>query len=350
MNNEPGLPEPSPFELENPAPQEESPARDPFPPKQWMTESCEPQPDSLQPDPQAPLGADPCGVPPGEPPQLFRQFIRLEAPREERIPNLGHVGILILIALCGLFGASLVARLAFHFHLFGVTNLAQAATEIHYTLGSEGAFYLLTFGGCLLIFPLLWHKGLLAGLHWRGATALGLRGRLIGAAMICFALAMFNGMVMPGPSDAPIDRIFRLPGAAWMLFVFGVTLAPFFEELAFRGFLLPALCTAFDWTAEKATDAPPPPLDENSHPQWSMPAMIIAAILTSFLFALMHADQTGYALGPFVLLMCVSVVLCWARLSTRSLAASVLVHASYNFLLFSFMFLGTSGFRHLDKM
>jgi hypothetical protein len=34
----------------------------------------------------------------------------------------------------------------------------------------------------------------------------------------------------------------------------------------------------------------------------------------------------------------------------RSLAASVLVHASYNFLLFSLMLLGTSGFQHLDKM
>jgi hypothetical protein len=50
------------------------------------------------------------------------------------------------------------------------------------------------------------------------------------------------------------------------------------------------------------------------------------------------------------LLVCVSLVLCWARLSTRSLAASVLVHASYNFLLFSLMLLGTGGFKHLDKM
>jgi membrane protease YdiL (CAAX protease family) len=38
------------------------------------------------------------------------------------------------------------------------------------------------------------------------------------------------------------------------------------------------------------------------------------------------------------------------RLATRSLAASVLVHASYNLLLFSLMLLGTSGFRHLDKI
>jgi hypothetical protein len=64
----------------------------------------------------------------------------------------------------------------------------------------------------------------------------------------------------------------------------------------------------------------------------------------------MHAEQTGYSIGPFLLLLCVSLVLCWARLSTRSLAASVLVHACYNFMLFFFMLLGTGGFQHLDKM
>jgi membrane protease YdiL (CAAX protease family) len=64
----------------------------------------------------------------------------------------------------------------------------------------------------------------------------------------------------------------------------------------------------------------------------------------------MHAEQTGYSWGPFLLLVCVSLVLCWARLSTRSLAASVAVHASYNFLLFSLMLIGTQGFQHLDKM
>ena len=67
-------------------------------------------------------------------------------------------------------------------------------------------------------------------------------------------------------------------------------------------------------------------------------------------FAAMHADQQGYALGPFLLLVAISLVLCAVRLRTRSVAASVLVHASYNFLLFSLMLLGTGGFRHLDKM
>jgi uncharacterized protein len=81
-----------------------------------------------------------------------------------------------------------------------------------------------------------------------------------------------------------------------------------------------------------------------------MTAMILGAICTSIPFAGMHAEQTGYSIGPFVLLVAVSLVLCWARLRTRSLAASMLVHASYNALLFSIMLAGTGGFKHLDKM
>ena len=125
---------------------------------------------------------------------------------------------------------------------------------------------------------------------------------------------------------------------------------PFFEEMAFRGFLLPALCTAYDWTVEHITGAARRPVDEFGNPQWSLSAMVIGSLLTSIPFALMHGAQTGWSLGPFLLLIFVSLVLCWVRLNTRSLAASTLVHACYNFLLFSFMLLGTGGFRHLDKM
>jgi len=278
---------------------------------------------------------------------LFQQFV---APSLERIPHLGHVGILCLIALCSLFCAGLLARVGIHFRLFGVTTFAQAASEIHYTLGTEGLLYLFTLGGSLIVFPMVWRKGFFDGLQWRGHAALQRSGYLVAAAVACFALAILNGLLLPGPTNTPIDKIFRIPGAAWMLFGFGVTFAPFFEEMGFRGFLLPAFCTAFDWTAEKAAGQPRHPLDENGHPQWSIPAMVVAAIITSILFAFLHADQTGYSLGPFLLLVCVSLVLCWARLATRSLAASVIVHASYNFLLFSLMFFGTSGFRHLDRM
>ncbi len=283
-------------------------------------------------------------------PPLFASYTQPYVPPPVRIPHLGHVVLLAVMLTFGLLASAALTQTALHFHLFGVSTVKQAVDDVRYALGSQAIVYLTTFIACLIVFPLVWHKSFFAGIHWRAVTAIRLRRRLLAAAAVCFVLALVNGILMPGPADAPIDRIFRMPGAAWLLFGFGVTLAPFFEEIAFRGFLLPALCTAYDWLAERNGQSPAPWPDENGHPRWSLRAMAVGSVLTSIPFALMHADQTGYSLGPFLLLVCVSLVLCVVRLSTRSLAASVLVHASYNFLLFSLMLLGTSGFRHLDKM
>ncbi len=275
---------------------------------------------------------------------------RLMPRPEPRIPHLGHLVFLLLLASIGLLATSVLTQAALHFRLFGVSNIKQALTDIHYTLGSMAVLYLITLAAAVLIFPLFWHKSFFEGIQWRASTALGLRKRLFSAAVLCFVLALINGWLLPGPSNTPIDKLFRTPAAAWMMFAFGITFAPFFEEIVFRGFLLPALCTAFDWMGERFHRQPAPPLDANGHPEWSMVSMAIASVVTSIPFALMHAEQTSYALGPFLLLVCVSLVLCWTRLATRSLAASVMVHACYNFLLFTLMFFGTSGFRHLDKM
>jgi membrane protease YdiL (CAAX protease family) len=346
----PGAPEESPIpeSIESPSTDPLAPENMPAPPAEWSGEPEDATP-QLNDSVPAIIATSPAAEDILHQP-MFAFHAQPPAPSEERIPHLGHVGLLGLLVIFGLIGTMMLVPLALHFHLFGITGISQAATDYRYALGSQAIQYFITFGGSVVVFPLIWHKAFFEGLHWHAATARQLIGRLISVAVLCFFVAIVNGMLMPGPTNAPIDELFKAPGAAWILFAFGVTLAPFFEEMAFRGFLLPSLSTAYDWTVEHLTGVPRRPLDEFDNPQWSLPAMIVASLITSIPFALMHGAQTSWSLGPFLLLIFVSLMLCWVRLSTRSLAASTLVHASYNFMLFSFMLLGTGGFKHLDKM
>jgi uncharacterized protein len=294
---------------------------------------------------------EPAGTPlsDSEPP-LFHSYSQPPVRRPVRIPNFGHLLLLSLLILVALSILIIALALASHFHLFGLQVSAKSATDIGFNLACEVILYLITFGFSLFVFPMVWNESLFAGLEWRGAVALSRFWPLAVTAMGCFGLAILDQVVMPGPANAPIEKMISSTSAAWMMFAFGVTMAPFFEEMLFRGFLLPSLSTACDWIVEQVKHTPPRPLDADGRPQWSLSAMIIGSVLTSIPFALLHVAQQGHSLGPFLLLIVISLILCGVRLVTRSLAASTLVHASYNFFIFTVELIATGGFRHFDKM
>ena len=270
--------------------------------------------------------------------------------RVVRTPNFGDAllfSVLLVMAFLVTMGA---CGLALYFHWFGLRSVTDAAADTRITLATEMMLYGLALAGAVPFFRMVWGRGYFAGLHWHVGTAYRRRYWLVGAALLCNGIAILGNLVLPFPKEAPVDKLFDTSADAWLLFVFGVTVAPFFEEMAYRGFLVPAMATAWDWCRERMTGAQPQPLDAEGNPVWSRLAMLFAALTVSVPFALMHAEQVGTAWGPLVLLYCVSLILCAVRLATRSLAASTIVHSVYNFMLFSMMLVETGGFRHMDKM
>lgn len=271
-----------------------------------------------------------------------------------RTPNFGDAALFLVLLLMGLLVTTGTLGLALHFHLLehwlGLHTIEQASKSTPLALGTQLSMYLIALAGAVPFFRMIWGKGYLDGLHWHWPTAWRRRFRLVGTAIVCNLLAVVGNWILPFPEHAPIDKLFSTSRDAWMLACFGITIAPFFEEMIFRGFLLPAVATAWDWLGERMMDRLPQPLDAEGNPTWSVGAMICAALVVSGPFALMHSAQLGQAWGPLVLLYCVSLILCAVRLATRSLAASTMVHSAYNFLLFAVMFAQTDGFRHMEKM
>lgn len=130
--------------------------------------------------------------------------------------------------------------------------------------------------------------------------------------------------LLPIPKSLPIEHYFRDPTGAWLMAVFGVTVAPLVEELFFRGFLYPVLARRL--------------------------GLLFAVVLTAGGFALLHTGQLAHAWAPLLLLFVVGIVLTMVRARTGSVAAGVLMHAGYNATIFALLYIGTDHFRHLERL
>lgn len=146
---------------------------------------------------------------------------------------------------------------------------------------------------------------------------------LVGGFALSVGLQAF-AQLLPMPKELPIDRFFRTAQEAWVLSIFGTFVAPLMEELFFRGFLYPVLMRRMGTAT--------------------------AVMLTSVSFGLIHAPQLGRAWGPVLVIFLVGLTLTIARAATKSVAPGFLIHVAYNTTLSVALFVGTDGFRHLDRL
>jgi uncharacterized protein len=228
---------------------------------------------------------------------------------------------------------------------------------------------------------------LLQAVQWRFPRQVAVYG-MIGILLALFILSASR--LLPMPKSLPIDDIFRDRFSAYLMMTFGVTLAPFFEELLFRGFLYPALVRmksrgwfwlstllllwpawlllllalhklGFQQIHAKYTDfyislgvsvgsivlAAAFAFRTRVLESYSVPLSLVA---TSVCFALIHGEQLGHAWAPLFVIFIVGLVLTWVRVHSQSVGASFIVHAFYNATLFVTIFVATNGFRNFDKI
>lgn len=270
------------------------------------------------------------GTPPPEPPV--------------RIPHLGHALLFLAIAAAILLLIQLLG--------LGLTHpaaaLAKNSFDAKFLVGSEALSYLTTLALSWFIFPLLWKRSFAEGIQANLDAARRNALRLIPMGIVLsFAIQAISSLTTL-PKDIPIDKFFRTPSDIWLVTAFGILLAPLFEEVCFRGFLLPAFAIAYDWLSLPRTPAAREAWHSSN--KLTTPALVFSAVLTSILFAALHGQQTGYAWPVLTLLFCVSLILCYVRLRLRSVMASTFIHMSYNATIFLTAFIATGGYRHLDKI
>lgn len=124
------------------------------------------------------------------------------------------------------------------------------------------------------------------------------------AGLVLAVAVQLGSALFPPPEPLPIEKLISTREAALLVLGASLLIAPFFEELIFRGYLYTVL-----------------------EPAWGVTP---AVLLSGTLFGLLHVPQLLPGWPQVVLLCLVGIVFSFVRARTGSLRASFLMHLAYN--------------------
>lgn len=274
----------------------------------------------VPPDEQFPISDSDAGDP-----QRTIYLPPTRVPRYNEVPlgllEVGLLACLFLIFSTGMTWAALFLSPKIIPALHGLSPQELAHKTVIAVAVQVGAYLLLL--AAVVVLMRMRGERFWRGIAWKFPAGTNAVGLFVGGAMLSIAVQAVSSL-LPIPKQLPIEEFFRDPAGIWMLAIFGTLVAPFMEELFFRGLLFPALARHV--------------------------SVWISALFTAFCFALLHGVQLKFSWAPLLILLIVGLALTWVRWRFDSLAASTLVHAGYNFLLFALLFVATRGFTNLEPL
>jgi membrane protease YdiL (CAAX protease family) len=262
-----------------------------------------------------------------------------------RIPHLGHALLFLALTIACFTGIAILLFVAFR-----RTVMADYQERLYISGASQLLGYVVALAISFPLFPLLWHRSFLDGIHWtwRQAQLHWWKLLLLGFALSGLAQLGEHLPFVKLPKETEILSLFRNPLAAWVTTIFGSLFVPVYEEIGFRGFLLPALATAYDWLSLERTPAAVQRWQQTT--EITRGAWIFSALVTSALFVSIHGPQLHWSVGALIVLLIPSLVFCYVRVRYRSVAAAGLVHVAYDSLIFLEICISTGAFRHLERL
>jgi hypothetical protein len=220
--------------------------------------------------------------------------------------------------LAVLFCGALAIVIAHHVPVLSGVRPVDLAKDSRVLLPAQLAAYVLVFCALWRLFAHHFGIGFFRALSWNWPARWP--RFLVGGVLLAIGVQLIAHL-LPAPPELPIDKMLRTASDAWLMSVFGVFIAPFVEEVFFRGLLFPAL-------ARRA-------------------GAVSSLVATSVLFGAVHAQQLAGAWIQVSCIMLVGTVLTVIRWRFRSLASSTLVHVGYNAALFMGLFVETRAFTNL---
>lgn len=206
-------------------------------------------------------------------------------------------GEVFITAAVFLVAQQLTVMLAFR-------EAGRYATSGAFLLGVEFIAYLVVFAVLALLFA-RYRQPLLRSLAWMRQPFKPIH--LVTVGLILSVLTVVLEQVLQTPNQqTPFDKLLVDTPSRILIALFGVTFAPAFEELLFRGLLQPVLIEAA--------------------------GVLPGILITSAIFGAVHLSQNAFIWQSGLLIALVGFVLGTVRHLSGSTRASAIVHAAYNSL------------------
>lgn len=237
-------------------------------------------------------------------------------------PGFDWIDVLLIVAVAifSIFLTTAIAVVVVYSAHPSPNDAKDAATNVFVLLPAQLGSYILTVGFMVLLVWVRYRAPFLEAVRWNAPSRrLAYTSVASGAGLGLMVIAIEGLLQRWIPKSLPIDEFFRTPSSAYAMAVFAILIAPVVEELFFRGFLFSALAR---------------PLGP-----------FLAVGLTGGLFALLHGAQLAFAWVPLLLLFVVGATLTLVRARTSSVATTVLMHMSYNAMIFAVTGIASHGFR-----
>jgi membrane protease YdiL (CAAX protease family) len=193
-------------------------------------------------------------------------------------------------------------------------------TNVTFVLTLQLVWYMLLLAYIYLFIRLYYKTSFLSALKWKSLSAHSTVRYLLGGAALSLVVMLIPPLLPQGKSY-PFEKMFNSPASAYAIAAFAVLVAPFMEELLFRGLLF-----AF--------------FEKHG-------GLTFAIAATAILFAGLHIPEYWGAWNNVIMILVVGLTFSAVRGLMRSVTPSFVLHVSYNGTQMLFLFMTTQHFHHM---
>jgi membrane protease YdiL (CAAX protease family) len=223
----------------------------------------------------------------------------LTVPARERVPFWGYTDLFLVLGL--LFGFSVIVVVMIGLLAIPYPSLRTDQTAL--ALPVQIAFY-----GCLylsfrMVLSLRYRKPVFWSLGWRRAR-INLVWMGAGGIVLAFVLSALGDLFKTPKITLPFDKLTNTPASLTFFAIVAIVLAPFFEELFFRGFVQPLLSRTFGTVA--------------------------GVLITAVFFGALHGFEYSWVWQYALFISLAGAVFGFLRARTNSIVPSTVMHGCFN--------------------